>query len=1220
MFKRLVLLVVVLLILSGSAVYAADAAAMQWHKGHGTDRGDHVHYGLQTSDGGYIMTGQTSEGRRGSSDMLVVKTDAAGDLQWQKIIGTPKLPDYATFVTEVSDDFIVAGALTISGNQERALVKFDSDGDIVWQKTYPSDGNGSIRGIVETSDGGIVATGYVGSKERGYKFISEDGLGSIMKTDADGNLQWEKTLSAAPHGMRVEEVAGGYAIGANVWVNGNGKQHQNVCLILTDSKGNEKFSETYGGDGDDQVFDFAVTTDGGYIFGGHSRSPSYGTVNWDFLLLKVGPDKKEQWHRTFGQPRGYDAKYIHDESYGVKQTPDGGYIIAGGSGDEHRYSESGHPGGRSDLWRAYVVKTDADGNLMWQGLYGELQGNNAGEYINLTSDGGYVVFNDSDTAGSMGSNNFGLMKIAPDTPGDFKTPQTQAPPMQWHKGHGTDRGDHVHYGLQTSDGGYIMTGQTSEGRRGSSDMLVVKTDARGDLQWQKIIGTPKLPDYATFVTEVSDDFIVAGALTISGNQERALVKFDSDGDIVWQKTYPSDGNGSIRGIVETSDGGIVATGYVGSKERGYKFISEDGLGSIMKTDADGNLQWEKTLSAAPHGMRVEEVAGGYAIGANVWVNGNGKQHQNVCLILTDSKGNEKFSETYGGDGDDQVFDFAVTTDGGYIFGGHSRSPSYGTVNWDFLLLKVGPDKKEQWHRTFGQPRGYDAKYIHDESYGVKQTPDGGYIIAGGSGDEHRYSESGHPGGRSDLWRAYVVKTDADGNLMWQGLYGELQGNNAGEYINLTSDGGYVVFNDSDTAGSMGSNNFGLMKIAPDTPGDFKTPQTQAPPMQWHKGHGTDRGDHVHYGLQTSDGGYIMTGQTSEGRRGSSDMLVVKTDARGDLQWQKTIGTSRQPDYATFVTEVSGGFIVAGALAVSGNQDRALVKLDASGNIVWQKTYAHTGSDEIRGVDETSDGGLVATGYVGSGRSGYLFIADDGQGSILKTDAGGNLKWEKTLAAAVHGMRVYQVGAGFTVSGVSREGNRNFCLIKTDGSGNIQWHKNYGGNEREDFFDSDLAKDGGYILAGHKLIYGKVSDNTDVFDFWLVKVDSEGNLQWSKTFGQPRGYDAKHIRDECYGVKATYDGGYIMVGGSGDEDSYSASGHPAGTSDIWKSYVVRTDGNGNLLWEGLYGDPAGNNAGEYINLTSDGGYIIFTDSDTAGDMRPNNFGLMKIAPDKGNSDN
>ena len=422
MLKRLVSLVVVLSLSTGAAVYAADAPAMEWHKGHGTDNGDHVHYGLQTSDGGYIMAGETSEGRRGSSDMLVVKTDPEGELQWQKIIGSKGKTDYATFVTETSDGFLIAGALYGSAGQRRALVKFNSKGELVWQKTYAADGNGEIRGIVETGDRGIVATGYVGSKQAGYRFIADDGEGFIMKTDSEGNVLWEKKFSAASHGIRVEEINSGFAIAANVWVNENGKRHQNVCLILTDSKGEEKFSKTYGGDGDDQVFDFAVTIDGGYIFSGHSRSPSYGTVNWDYYLLKVGPDKKEQWHRTFGQPRGYDANYIHDESYGVKQTPDGGFIIAGGSGDEYPYSESGHPGGRSDLWRAYVVKTDADGNLMWEGLYGELEGNNAGEYINLTSDGGYIVFTDSDTAGSMGSNNFGLMKIAPGTP--HTTPPT----------------------------------------------------------------------------------------------------------------------------------------------------------------------------------------------------------------------------------------------------------------------------------------------------------------------------------------------------------------------------------------------------------------------------------------------------------------------------------------------------------------------------------------------------------------------------------------------------------------------------------------------------------------------------------------------------------------------------------------------------------------------------------------------------------------------------
>jgi hypothetical protein len=188
------------------------------------------------------------------------------------------------------------------------------------------------------------------------------------------------------------------------------------------------------------------------------------------------------------------------------------------------------------------------------------------------------------------------------------------------------------------------------------------------------------------------------------------------------------------------------------------------------------------------------------------------------------------------------------------------------------------------------------------------------------------------------------------------------------------------------------------------------------------------------------------------------------------------------------------------------------------------------------------------------------------------------------------------------------------LLRTNRLGDIKWHKNYGGNVQEDLYDSDATIDGGFILAGHKLVSGAVRDNSDVFDFWLVKVDGDGELQWSRTFGQPRGYDARHIRDECYGVKQTPDGGYIMVGGSGDEDDYSASGHPGGRSDIWKSYVVKTDAKGNLQWQAVYGDPVGNNAGEYINLTRDGGYVIFTDSDTAGAMESGNFGLMKLSPE------
>ncbi len=395
------------------AMALAPAPTMEWHKGHGTHGGDHVHHGVQTSDGGYIMVGQSWAEDRGV-DMLVVKTDAQGVMEWQRVVGESGVHDHGTFVVEVDDGFVAAGSLTADGAQQRGLVKFRSDGTVAWTKTYPAPGNGSLRGIDTTDDGGIVGVGYVGSAESRYQFISDDGDGSLMGTDGDGTLLWETTLPA-PHGMRVQRTDSGFAIGANLWVGEDGDEHQQVCLILTDDHGTVQHRQAYGGADNDQVFDFAATSDGGYIFAGHTRS--YGVANWDYLLLKVGADHQEQWHRTFGQPRGYDPQYIHDESYGVRETPDGGFVVVGGTGDEYRYSAAGHAFGPSDLWLAYVVRTDSGGSLIWQGLYGDLDGNNAGEYINLTRDGGFVVFTDSDTVGSMGEENFGLMKIAPEDPG-----------------------------------------------------------------------------------------------------------------------------------------------------------------------------------------------------------------------------------------------------------------------------------------------------------------------------------------------------------------------------------------------------------------------------------------------------------------------------------------------------------------------------------------------------------------------------------------------------------------------------------------------------------------------------------------------------------------------------------------------------------------------------------------------------------------------------------
>jgi len=405
-----------------SAVLHAEAPGIEWFKGQGTDLGEHVHEGCQTSDGGYIATGQAF--RDDEPYMLIVKVDSDGNLEWQEAFGGAGRRAIGYCVAEVPDGYIVGGNLHDASCQrmQRFLAKLDCAGKAVWQKFYGAPGTGAIRGIDITSDGGIVATGYTNGPDteefREFVFIADGGdgfVGFIMKIDAKGSVEWEKPIDA-PQGTKVREISQGYAICSCVWTQTEGAEaNQDFCLMETDDRGNTLWRKTLGGSRGDHLYDFDVTKDGGYILGGHTVS--YGVKNWDYLLMKVDGDGNEEWHKTFGQPRGYDARYIHDEAYGVRQTPDGGYILAGGSGDEYdSYSGSGHPAGTSDEWKVYLVRTDGKGNLLWEGLYPATTdlGNNAAEYIGLTRDGGYIVFVDTDTQSPPEPENYGFLKTAPD--------------------------------------------------------------------------------------------------------------------------------------------------------------------------------------------------------------------------------------------------------------------------------------------------------------------------------------------------------------------------------------------------------------------------------------------------------------------------------------------------------------------------------------------------------------------------------------------------------------------------------------------------------------------------------------------------------------------------------------------------------------------------------------------------------------------------------------
>jgi hypothetical protein len=257
-------------------------------------------------------------------------------------------------------------------------------------------------------------------------------------------------------------------------------------------------------------------------------------------------------------------------------------------------------------------------------------------------------------------------------------------------------------------------------------------------------------------------------------------------------------------------------------------------------------------------------------------------------------------------------------------------------------------------------------------------------------------------------------------------------------------------------------------------------------VQWNK---SIPGPRIRSVDQTSDGGYILTGTVWQGV--AQDVWLAKTDAAGDMQWSKSFGGENN-DYAYSVRQTSdGGHIIAGSANYRGEYPRHpeemwLIKTDADGEMEWNRIF---GRGRALGVQQTNDGGYIACG----GQS-YQYMW------LVKTDANGVTQWERTFGAGhEQGYAVQQTkDDGYIITGYTTSygaGQEDIWLVKTDANGNKQWDKTFGRTQTEIGYSVQQTSDGGYIVGGRTESY-----EFDEYDLWLVKTDADGNKQWDKTFG------------------------------------------------------------------------------------------------------------------------
>ncbi|MGL4596123.1 MAG: hypothetical protein ACRCYO_01265, partial [Bacteroidia bacterium] len=302
---------------------------------------DEAIYGMNAcNDGGFILVGSSETTSNGAEDALLIRTDAAGQMQWSKAYGGPQTEN-AFFAQQMPDNgFVVCGETFSNGqNGEAFLVRTDALGNLIWFKTYGDSGYDIAYSCAPTNNGGFIIAGLT---ERNSAFNYE---AFLICTDANGDTLWTKTYGgpSIDHAVSVIQTSDhGFIFSGKCMSFGAGIS--DVWIMKTDSIGTPQWSTVSGGAGWDEGMSILETANGYVVCGGTNSS---GAGDYDYLLLQFDFNGNRIWAKTYGGSRV-------EASYNVRQTPDGGFAFAG-------YTETFGPGHNQRLGNSnlpYVLGTD----------------------------------------------------------------------------------------------------------------------------------------------------------------------------------------------------------------------------------------------------------------------------------------------------------------------------------------------------------------------------------------------------------------------------------------------------------------------------------------------------------------------------------------------------------------------------------------------------------------------------------------------------------------------------------------------------------------------------------------------------------------------------------------------------------------------------------------------------------------------------------------------
>ena len=342
-----------------------------------------------------------------------------------------------------------------------------------------------------------------------------------------------------------------------------------------------------------------------------------------------------------------------------------------------------------------------------------------------------------------------------------------------------------------------------------------------------------------------------------------------------------------------------------------------------------------------------------------------------------------------------------------------------------------------------------------------------------------------------------------------------------EDVQQTSDGGYVV-----GANFCSTICYVALVAKLDSSGN----------LQWQKQYQpAGVSSQIYALLQTSDGGYVWAGDLQNSKGCAECAFVVKLDSNGNIQWQKTYSGAQASDIRQ---TTDGGYVIAGFTPASqfGIVQAWIAKLDSSGNVQWQKVLGSSNSALANSVLQTTDGGYALAGFSGSPPNVL----------VVKFDTSGNVKCQtlySTSGSQGIGYSIAQTSdGGYMVGGYSSVSSQNALALKLSSGGKVQWAKTYDVTGAAGQFNSvRQTSDGGYAFSGYFYNGGYNGG----YNAWIVRTDSNGNVQWQKTYGKTTA--ARQFRK----IGLTGDGGFVTAGWT------------LQFNNQLEAYIVKTDSAGSV---------------------------------------------------------